>query len=185
MKNFLQTLAIFLAFVVLVGLISTITDGFTSSNNRNFGVIVADTEYREDAQGLSFSQGETLQIKHYEGDEKIKLKVTAVAVPRDWDFKVGGTWHSWNQSVARKSADLTEYFDIKIDQDANIITINGTISGMLSGYYNGSEITLPNKLPTSNMLCLEIKSGDTLKLYGNLYATTTGISLDDSYKMLY
>ena len=164
---------------MLVGLISTITDGFTSSNNRSFGVIVAGTEYREDAQGLSFSQGETLQIKHYEGDEKIKLKVTAVAVPRDWDFKVGGTWHSWNQNVARKSADLTEYFDIKIDQDANTITINGTISGMLSGFYNGSKITLPNLLPTSNMLCLEIKSGDTLKLYGNVHAKATGITLSD------
>lgn len=185
MKKFLQTLAIFLAFVVLVGVISNITDGFTSSNKRNFGVVVDGTEYREDAQGLEFSQGETLQIKHYDGDEKIKLKVTAVAVPLDWDFKVGSSLYSWNHDVVRKGADLTGFFDFKIDQETNTITVSGTVSGMLNKFFSGSEIALPNKLPSANMLCLEIKSGDTLKLYGNLYAEVSGVTLNDKHEMLY
>lgn len=178
MKKFLQTLAIFLVFFVLVGVISNITDAFTSSNDKSFGVIVGEEEYRVDTAELSFTQGEAVKIKHYDGDEKIKLKVTAIAVPRDWYFEVGGLLYSWNQHVVRKGADLTEFFDIKIDQEANTITINGTMSGMLKKFYN-DEITLPNTLPSADMLQFEIKSGDTLKLYGNVGAKVTGIKLSD------
>lgn len=175
-----------MVFVVLVGVISNITGAFTSSNDKSFGVIVGEEEYRVDTAELSFTQGETLKIKHHDGDEKIKLKVTAVAVPRDWYFEVGGEeMNSWNQQVVRKGADLTQFFDIKIDQEANTITINGTMSGMLKGYCNGSEIAIVEKMPTANMLCFEIKSGDTLKLYCNVYATVSGVTLSDNNVMLY
>lgn len=189
MKKFLQTLAIFLVFVVLVGVISNITDAFTSSNEKSFGVIVGEEEYRVDTAELSVTQGETLKIKHYDGDEKIKLKVTAVAVPRDWCFMVGSAdgrqGYYWNQQVVRKGADLTQFFDIKIDQEANTITVNGSISDMLTKYYNGSEIAIVQKMPTASMLCFEIKSGDTLKLYCNVYATVSGVMLSGNNVMLY
>ena len=174
-----------MVFVVLVGVISNITDAFTSSNDKSFGVIVGEEEYRVDTADLSFTQGETLKIKHHDGDEKIKLKVTAVAVPRDWYFEVGGMLYSWNQQVVRKGADLTQFFDIKIDQEANTITINGTMSGMLTKFYNGSEVAIVEKMPTANMLCFEIKSGDTLKLYCNVYATVSGVTLSDHSEMFY
>ena len=185
MKKFLQTLAIFLVFVVLVGVISNITDAFTSSNEKSFGVIVGEEEYRVDTAELNITQGKTLKIKHYDGDEKIKLKVTAVAVARDWYFENGGMLYSWNQQVVRKGADLTQFFDIKIDQEANTITVSGSISDMLTKYYNGSEIGIVEKLPTASMLCFEIKSGDTLKLYCNVYATVSGVTLSDNNVMLY
>lgn len=181
MKKFLQTLAIFLVFVVLVGVISNITDAFTSSNDKSFGVIVGEEEYRVDTAELSVTQGETLKIKHYDGDEKIKLKVTAVAVARDWYFEVGGLLYSWNQNVVRKGVDLTQFFDIKIDQEANTITVNGTMSGMLTKFYNGSEIAFPNVLPSADMLQFEIKSGDTIKLYCNVGAKVTGITLSNDH----
>lgn len=182
MKKFLQTLAIFLVFVVLVGVIVNVTDAFTPSNDKSFGVIVGEEEYRVDTAELSFVQGEALKIKHHDGDEKIKLKVTALAVPLDWKFKVGGADglnYSWNQHVVGKGADLTEFFDITIDQEANTITINIGLIGMLKKFYNGSEILLTNSLPSADMLRFEIKSGDTLTLTGNVETKETGITLSD------
>lgn len=179
MKKFLQTLAIFLVFVVLVGVIVNVTDAFTPSNDKSFGVIVGEEEYRVDTAELSFVQGEALKIKHHDGDEKIKLKVTALAVPLDWYFNVGGMQYSWNQHVVRKGADLTQFFDITIDQEANTITINIGLIGMLKKFYNGSEILLTNSLPSADMLRFEIKSGDTLTLTGNVETKETGITLSD------
>lgn len=143
-KGFWGTIVITLLLgVIAFAFIFRFTDGLTNSFSvLDFAVIYKNEYYLGNASGLRLDRGDVLEIKQFEGNEKIEVKVYAIPSPSDIAFTFGDSRFTWNESVAPR--DVTDIFDVEIKQSTTSengkITVNGSVGNVLTHYSDGQAI---------------------------------------------
>lgn len=185
MKKFAIGLVIVLLLSFVAAIIAQCTNGFTSSP-KSFAVIYNGKYILNDKSGLSVSEGDTFEVKHYGDDARIDVTITPLKLNEDYIFEIAGREYSWNNDVMR-SKNISKYTSVAvaIDQDKNTIRLVGGFRAILQAFATGEgvdgEVKILNVLPQTDMFQMDIKSGDSaIRLGCQLYSNITGIAIDNS-----
>ena len=156
-----------------------------SGETSSFVVLVQDRELETSAGGVVFTTSETFSLVTSGTDSEIFAKIKGKKTPQDYVIEAtkGGetSTYSWNTDFSVE--DMTSFFDVEVDQDANTVTVNGTMKEAVTRYLKrrGFEtITFPQNVPTSDMFVLELTQGDASMAIGfHVYAEVYSLSLDE------
>lgn len=183
MKKFLTWLIV----IVIIALLTiaaaigyTLTDGFKKSA-KPFAIVRNEGYIFNDTTSVTFTAGETFAIKHYGTDKKISAKLLAQRTSEDFSVYVEDCEYVWNTDVAgSEGVDMTEYFDIRIDQDNNTVTICSSLLEGLTKYFSGAAVTLKTPSIPQDIFRLEIETSGTIIALGcRIVAPVTKITVSE------
>ena len=162
-------LIIVCAFAGIAAGIYFVTHGLKDDVKVKPFVVIRNEEYiLSDVKGLSFSEKETLFVKHIAGDDEISVQFTPIELEEDYQFEVDGKKYSWNLDIVRHSAAFITGFTLIVDQELNCVTVEGGLLSAIESYAQQSGLTekvFLDNIPQTDMFRLDITTaGSTISL---------------------
>lgn len=178
-RNGATIVALVILLIVVVGLLFTLTNGF-SSKVKTFAVKRNGEELiLNDKQGLQFEEEEKFEIINLKADSRtFSFKVYAYGDEEsDFELTYGNErGYSWKEFAEEEQRDFTACFDIEIT--GNILTLRHEgFSNALAKY--DSLMTLPDSFPVGDRFVLEILCGeDKISIGFSLIEKVTDIKME-------
>lgn len=176
-KNFLIIFIVVIVFGVIVAGVYGLTGGFTTTDVKSFALVRDGKYILSDAKGVLLRNEETFTVKAYGKDKDISASITPIELEEDYYFYVDEYEYSWNEDIVKSEEDLSQYFDIQIDQDKNTVTVRGSTGDVLKAFAGEQTLEMPS-LPSADMFRLAITCGDsTMNLNCSIMSAVTGVYL--------
>lgn len=157
----LKALALILLVVIVIGMISKLTNGFTSSA-KSFAVRRNGEMIYNDVSGLTMSGTEVYEL--VPGGNEYDVKIYAYGTNEtDFLFKKGNEdGYSWQSNVvnANGGTDFTEYFEIE-KSDGMFTVRYPAFEKLLDKWSPSLKITLPDEVPPGDRFVMVITSGNS------------------------
>ena len=178
--------------VAIYKLVGNVQEETKKGETTGFVVEYQDKTLETSAGGVVFTNTETFSVVQSGADSEIFVKIYAKKLPQDYEFYLTSTvegvqetnTYRWNSDFIVAREDLTEYFDVAVDQDKNTVTVTGTVKELLTSYAARStrKATLEpmNALPNVDMFVLEITAGEhSMEIGFHVYAPVYSLTLPE------
>ena len=174
-----------LVLIVLVGVVSRFTNGFTD-DFKTFYIKVEDKEIMSNSSGYEITQSKPMQVEvkytfSFATDENkgynVKIVPNAADKSKDFSFTVNGESKSF-QSMQ----DLTDGFEIEKSESSFRVTPKGeNLTGVLQAIYPGLDTARIEEKVYNDMFALVVSSYNeksSVTIYFTLSSKVSGIRLD-------
>ena len=178
-RNGAMIVALVLLLVFTVGLLFSLTNGFSSDvktfalKRSGAGLIL------NDSKGLKLRNEEQFEIINLKNENRdFSVRVYAYGEEEsDFEFAYGAEkGYSWKNFTEEERRDFSDCFNITLEK--NLLTIKHEGLRWIVGQYN-SEILLPESYPKGDKFVLEISCDDEkISLSFDLYTQVMGVNLD-------
>ena len=174
-----------LVLIVLVGVVSRFTNGFTD-DFKTFYIKVEDKEIMSNSSGYEITQSKPMQVEvkytfSFATDENkgynVKIVPNAADKSKDFSFTVNGESKSF-QSMQ----DLTDGFEIEKSESSFRVTPKGeNLTGVLQAIYPGLDTARIEEKAYNDMFALVVSSYNeksSVTIYFTLSSKVSGVRLD-------
>ena len=170
--------------IAIYKLVGNVQEETKKGETTGFVVEYQDQTLEASAGGAVFTNTETFSVVQSGSDLEIFAKIYAKKLPEDYEWQVAKDGqetpdtYRWNSDFVGE--DFTEYFDVAVNQDANTVTVTGTVKELLTSYAARRDATLESMaaLPNVDMFVLEITAGDhSMSIGFRVYAPVYSITL--------